>query len=61
MVELLLNRLNVINVASPYLTALHHETGFTVLLAILEGNHLVYIDKRVTDRGYWIYIYNWKI
>ena len=46
-----LNRLNVINVASPYLTALHHKTGFTVLLAILEGNHLVYIDKRVTMKG----------
>ena len=46
-----LNRLNVINVASPYLTALHHKTGFTVLLAILEGNHLVYIDKRVTIEG----------
>ena len=42
------NRLNVINAASPYLTALHHKTGFTVLLAILEGNHLVYIDKRET-------------
>ena len=52
MAELLLNRLNVINVASPYLTALHHETGFTVLLAILEGNHLVYIDKRITAEGH---------
>jgi IclR family transcriptional regulator, KDG regulon repressor len=43
-----LERLNVINSSSPYLTALHHKTGFSVLLAILEGNHLVYIDKRVT-------------
>ena len=46
-----LKRLNVINIASPYLTALHHKTGFTVLLAILEGNHLVYIDKRITAEG----------
>ena len=46
-----LKRLNVINVASPYLTALHHETGFTVLLAILEGNNLIYIDKRSTVEG----------
>ncbi|MCQ6281483.1 IclR family transcriptional regulator [Bacillus sp. EB600] len=46
-----IGRLNIINVASPYLTALHHKTGFTVLLAILEGDHLVYIDKRVTLEG----------
>src|SRR4051812_3219183 len=44
-------RLNVINASSPYLTALHHKTGFSVLLAILEGDHLVYIDKRVTIEG----------
>jgi IclR family KDG regulon transcriptional repressor len=48
---IVLERLNVINAASPYLTALHHKTGFSVLLAILEGDHLVYIDKRVTIEG----------
>lgn len=44
-------RLNVINVASPYLSALHHNTGLSVLLAILEGNNLVYIDRRITVEG----------
>ncbi|MFJ8267247.1 IclR family transcriptional regulator [Peribacillus asahii] len=48
---IVLQRLNVIHAAAPYLTALHHKTGFSVLLAILESNHLVYIDKRVTIEG----------
>ena len=46
-----IKRLNVINASIPFLTALHHKTGFSVLLAILEGNKLVYIDKRVTKEG----------
>lgn len=48
---IVLERLSVINAAGPYLTALHHKTGFSALLAILEGKHLVYIDKRVTKEG----------
>jgi DNA-binding IclR family transcriptional regulator len=48
---IVLGRLNVINAASPYLTALHHKTGYTVLLAILEGDNLIYIDKRSTAEG----------
>jgi len=44
-------RLSVTKIASPYLTALHHDTDLTVLLAILEDNHLVYIDKRITIEG----------
>ncbi|WP_203554044.1 IclR family transcriptional regulator [Bacillus sp. B15-48] len=49
---IVLGRLQVINVANQYLSALHHETGFTVLLAILEGGNLIYIDKRATREGF---------
>ena len=48
---IIIDRLNIINTSHSYLTALHHKTGFSVLLAILEGDHLVYIDKRVTNES----------
>ncbi|MBA4602522.1 IclR family transcriptional regulator [Thermoactinomyces mirandus] len=43
---IVLSRFHIRYYASPYLTPLHHQTGFTVLLGILEGDRLMYIDKR---------------
>lgn len=40
-----LGRLDIRKVASPYITALHQKTGYSVTLSILEGDRLVFIDK----------------
>lgn len=43
---IVLGRFYIRRIASPFLTALNHNTDFMVLLGIIENEHLVYIDKR---------------
>ena len=43
-------RLEVRQVARPFLSTLSNETEETVFLAIARGDHVIYIDKVVSDR-----------
>jgi DNA-binding IclR family transcriptional regulator len=45
-----LERLEVRQVARPFLEALSNESEETVFLAIARGDHVIYIDKVVSDR-----------
>jgi DNA-binding IclR family transcriptional regulator len=44
-----LSRLEMRNIARPHLEGLSRETGETAFLGIPRGNHLIYIDKALSD------------